>query len=172
MFKKIIVAAAACALFVIALHIAAKADPPAACGAHDDAWKHVYKPERLQIMKACVTVTGTVVDATAGKGRDGVRHEKDGDTHGWLKLDAGQEKFLNAGNLSHEEGNLVYEIPCEFTVHQSDAEAACADYRNSLKPPPVGAHVAMSGSWVVDDNHAHWMEIHPLWAWRPLGVTQ
>jgi hypothetical protein len=36
-------------------------------------------------------VTGTIVDATNGKQTDGVRHEKDGDTHGWLEVDSGFE---------------------------------------------------------------------------------
>jgi len=30
---------------------------------------------------------GTIVDATNGGKPDGVRHEADGDTHGWLKVD-------------------------------------------------------------------------------------
>lgn len=28
--------------------------------------------------------------------------------------------------------------------------------------PPVGTHVKLTGSWVMDDNHAHWNEIHPV----------
>src|SRR5689334_14624329 len=65
-------------------------------------WSHVYKPSRLIVKAKLVTVTGVIVDATRGKHRDGVRHEADGDCHGWLKLDPGQEKYLNAGNMSVE----------------------------------------------------------------------
>src|SRR5580693_4258836 len=50
-------------------------------------WSHVYHAPRLIVKQPCVTVTGTIVDATAGKKSDGVRHEADGDTHGWLKVD-------------------------------------------------------------------------------------
>ncbi len=60
---------------------------------------HVYHPNRLIVKQECIAVTGTIVDATASQSkheRDGVRHEKDGDTHGWLKLDPGQESLLNA----------------------------------------------------------------------------
>lgn len=47
-------------------------------------WNHVYNPERLIVKQQCIAVTGTIVDATNGRRRDGVRHEADGDTHGWL----------------------------------------------------------------------------------------
>ena len=107
-------------------------------------------------------MTGTIVDATHGKRKDGVRKEADGDCHGWLKLDSGQEQFLNAGNKSDEENNLVFEIVCMFPVKQADAVAACKDYVNPIKLPKVGSHVKMTGSWVMDDNHAKWQEIHPV----------
>ena len=125
-------------------------------------WNHVYKPSRLTVHKACVTVTGVIVDATAGKRKDGVRKEEDGDCHGWLKLDPGQEKYLNAGNKSNENGNLVFEIVCMFPVKQADAVAACEAYKNTVTLLPVGSHVRMTGSWVMDDNHAHWFELHPV----------
>jgi len=54
-----------------------------------------------------------MVDATKGSERDGVRHEADGDTHGWLKLDSQFQNLLNAGNISDEGGNLVFEIVCK-----------------------------------------------------------
>jgi len=133
-----------------------------ACGAQDSPTKHVYKPERLEVHAANVTVSGIIVDATSGKRKSGVRKEADGDCHGWLKLDPGQEKYLNAGNMSNEEGNLVFEIVCMFTVTQPDAKSACKGYTNQIKLPPVGSHVKMTGTWVKDDNHAHWNELHPV----------
>jgi hypothetical protein len=125
-------------------------------------WKHTYKPERLTVKAACVSVTGTIMDATHGKRKDGVRREADGDTHGWLKLDAGQDKYLNAGNKSDEGGNLVFEIVCKFAVSQADAKSACKGYKSTVNIPPVGTHVRITGSWVQDDNHAHWLEIQPV----------
>lgn len=131
-------------------------------GCDDRLWSHVYNKERLIVHDQCVTLTGVIVDATHGKRKDGVRKEADGDCHGWLKLDPGQEKYLNAGNMSDEEGNLVYEVVCLYKVTQKDAVSACKGYKNTVKLAPVGSHVKMSGSWVTDDNHAHWMEIHPV----------
>src|SRR5205807_9114160 len=48
----------------------------------DTLWDHVYHPQRLIVKQQCISVTGTIVDATNGKKPDGVRHEADGDTHG------------------------------------------------------------------------------------------
>lgn len=66
------------------------AEPITASGAQCDAnlWSHVYYPQRLIVNKQCAEVTGTIVDATNGRERDGVRHEQDGDTHGWLNVDS------------------------------------------------------------------------------------
>jgi hypothetical protein len=129
---------------------------------NDSLWHHVYNSTRLNVHQMCVSVTGTIVDATNGKHKDGVRQEADGDCHGWLKLDPGQEKYLNAGNMSNEGGNLVFEVVCMFPVKQEDAKSACSGYTNTVKLAPVGSHVRISGSWVQDDNHAKWEEIHPV----------
>jgi uncharacterized protein YraI len=125
-------------------------------------WTHVYHPTRLIIKKSCLAVTGTIVDATAGKKSDGVRHEPDGDTHGWLKLDAGYADLLNAGNKSDEGGNLVFEIVCRFPVTQPDAKKACKGYTDTIHLPPVGSHVRIVGTYVQDTFHAKWNEIHPV----------
>src|SRR5579863_3572516 len=77
----------------------------AAGGCDSTLWNHVYHPTRLIIRTACVTVTGTIVDATSGNEQDGVRHEADGDTHGWLRVDPQFSGMLNAGNQSAEGGN-------------------------------------------------------------------
>lgn len=122
----------------------------------------MYNPQRLTVHKACLTVTGVIVDATHGKRKSGVRKEADGDCHGWLKLDPGQEKLLNAGNKSDEDGNLVFEIVYLYPVTQADAKAACKGYINKVKLPAIGTHVTMTGSWVQDSNHAHWNELHPV----------
>lgn len=124
---------------------------------------HVYKPTRLTVYSKCITVTGTIVDATAGKRTDGVRKEKDGDTHGWLRPDPAFKALLNSGNMTHEGGNLVYEVVCFWPSTQPDAVSACpASYANAVQLLPVGTHVAMTGQFVRDDNHAQWMELHPV----------
>jgi hypothetical protein len=114
------------------------------------------------VKQQCIAVTGTIVDATAGKKSDGVRHEADGDTHGWLKVDPEFENLLNAGNISDEGGNLVFEIVCRFPVSQPDAKAACTNYMDHVSLPPVGSHVQVVGTLVQETFHAKWMEIHPV----------
>jgi hypothetical protein len=126
---------------------------------------HVYHPNRLIVKQQCIAVTGTIVDATATQSRkrpDGVRHEGDGDTHGWLKLDPGFENLLNAGNMSDEGGNLVFEIICRYPVTQADAKASCLGYTDHVTLPPVNSHVRIVGRYVQDTFHRQWMEIHPV----------
>ena len=125
-------------------------------------WKHVYHPQRLKILDPCLTVRGTLVDATAGKHKDGMRHEADGDTHGWLRVDPLQANLLDAGNRSDEGGNLVFEVVCKFFVKQPDAKRACRGYKNHVVIPPVGTHACITGSLVQDQEHARWIEIHPV----------
>ena len=125
-------------------------------------WNHVYHSYRLIVKQQCMSVTGTIVDATGGKQPDGVRHEKDGDTHGWLKVDPEFQNLLNAGNKSDEGGNLVFEVVCRFPVTQKDAQAACQGYKDKVTLPPVGSHVRILGTYVQDSFHAQWMEIHPV----------
>ncbi len=134
-------------------------------GCGDGLWKHVYNPQRLLVKQDCITVTGVIVDATATQSKhqaDGVRHEGDGDTHGWLKVDPQFANLLNAGNASDEGGNLVFEIVCHFTVTQTDAKPACVGFKDHTTIPAVGTHVAISGTFVQDTNHSKWNEIHPV----------
>jgi hypothetical protein len=136
--------------------------PPPATGCDSNLEAHVYHPTRLIVKLQCIAVTGTFVDATAGQEPDGVRHEPDGDTHGWLKLDPEFQGLVNAGNISDEGGNLVFEIVCKYTVTQSDAKSACQGYTDHVALPPVGSHVRILGVYVQDTFHAQWMEIHPV----------
>lgn len=126
---------------------------------------HVYHPSRLIVKQDCIAITGTIVDATANqstKEPDGTRHEPDGDTHGWLKVDPGFEGLLNSGNLNDEAGNLVFEIICRFPVTQPDAKTACQGFTDHVSLPPVGSHVRIVGRYVQDTFHGQWNEIHPV----------
>jgi hypothetical protein len=126
---------------------------------------HVYHPNRLIVKQECIAVTGTMVDATATETRkqlDGTRHEPDGDTHGWLKVDSGFENLLNSGNINDEAGNLVFEIICKFPVTQPDAKAACQGFTDHVSLPPVGSHVRIVGRFVQDTFHGQWNEVHPV----------
>ena len=122
--------------------------------------KHIYNPQRLVVQQGCVTVTGTLVDATHGKRKQGCRVEKDGDYHCWLKLDPGQEQYINAKNKKNEGGNLVYEPICQHTVTQPDAISACKGFHQQITIPPIGSHVSITGMAILDTQHGH-KEIHP-----------
>jgi len=125
-------------------------------GCTGDPHDHVYNPDRLKLLVACVTADGTVDSITA---------EPDGDFHVRLHLDAGQtcggEPCLIQHNLSDQGGDLVLEPVCENPITQADAASACAGYANHLVVPPVGTHVAATGPFVLDVDH-NWNEIHPL----------
>jgi hypothetical protein len=139
----------------------------------DSLWDHVYNPQRLIVKQKCIAVTGTIVDASHGQHVDGVRHEADGDTHGWRDLDPQFKNLLNAGNRSDEGGNLVFEIVCKFRVTQADAKSACpATYHNPVEFPPVGSHVRIVGTYVQDTNHSKWMEIHPVTSIQLIAAPQ
>src|SRR5205085_10484482 len=138
---------------------------PSMVGCGDSLWQHVYHPSRLLVQQDCLTVTGVIVDATAGQAHhqpDGVRHEADGDTHGWLQVDSQFVDLINPGNRSDEGGNLVFEIVCHYTVTQSDAQPACAGFTDRATIPPIGTHVAITGTFVQERNHKKWNEIHPV----------
>jgi len=140
-------------------------NPPPSDGCDPGISAHVYHPNRLIVKQECISVTGTIVDATANQTKkepDGVRHEKDGDTHGWLKVDPEFENLLNDGNKTDEGGNLVFEIICKFPVTQPDAKSACQGYTDHVTLPPVGSHVRIIGRYVQDTFHQKWMEIHPV----------
>ncbi len=82
--------------------------------------------------------------------------------HGWLKLDPLQQNLLNDGNRGAEGGNLVFEVICKYRVTQKDAIEACRGFKSSVVLFPVGTHVCITGSYVQDQEHAKWMEIHPV----------
>ena len=124
------------------------------CG---DPLAHVYNPQRLHLLAACTRVTGTIA---------AVRSEPDGDLHVLLRLDPGQERYINAKNISDQQGDLVLEPVCIKSVTQADAVSACAGYVNPLSVPAVGTHTAVTGAWVLDADHG-WLEIHPVASFSP-----
>lgn len=136
--------------------------PPPAPDCDETLWTHVYHPNRLQITQRCLSVVGVIVDASKGRNKDGARHEADGDSHSWLKLDPGQETLLLRGNIEAQEGNLVVEVICRYKITQKDAVAVCKNYKNKVKLPPVGSHVRITGALVADlDHQPIHSEIHP-----------
>lgn len=95
-------------------------------------WDHVYHPERLQIIDRCKTVLGIIESNTA---------EADGDYHIKLKLDPQFSNLINSANVNGQFGDMVVE-----PIHISY----------------VGSHVNVTGSYVLDNQHGGWVEIHPV----------
>ncbi len=124
----------------------------------------VYHPDRLTVVTPCATVSGTVMS---------VRYEQDGDVHFDLALDPPYRGMLTAANAEYQHGWLVAEIvPADESgctpgspprpPHGSYDYGVCTGADES--PPPTGAHVSVTGPYVIDRDHGSWAEIHPAWS--------
>ena len=117
---------------------------------------HVYNPSRLQIVKPCITASGTV---------DRVLEEADGDVHLRTNLDPANSNLTNSGNEGYPNyGDLVVEIICVTTPSQTDAIPACQNYTNQIPVPSAGQHITITGPYVLDTDHYDWAEIHPVYS--------
>ncbi len=125
------------------------------CSDPDNISSHVYKPSRLQQVKACITASGTV---------DNVLSEADGDYHVRLSLDSQYSNLTNSANVQYQYGTLVVEVICARTVTQQDAIAPCQGYTNRILIPNIGQHITVTGPYVLDTDHYYWAEIHPVYS--------
>ena len=133
----------------------ATARPVAACKPTDQD-RYIYRPSRLDLLRPCILVTGTVA---------AIRIEADGDLHILLALDPAYQSLLRPANQGEELGDLVVEPVCVRSVTQSDAIAIC---RSDPDPyagafPEVGEHIWMEGRYALDLEHGSWAELHPLY---------
>lgn len=130
-----------------------------------DPHAHVYSPDRLQLLAACIELTGTI---------DLEKAQPDGDYHVRLHLDLGQvcsgQPCIDQDNVSQQGGDLILEPVCENPITQADAVTACAGYHNPLALPLVGSHVEVMGPFVLDTDHG-WNEIHPLESITVVGAS-
>ncbi|HEX9503965.1 MAG TPA: hypothetical protein VF974_06670 [Patescibacteria group bacterium] len=115
-------------------------------------WSHVYHPQRLQVKQACTTVSGTIA---------AIKIEKDGDYHIRLTLDPQYKNLLTPAN-KNQNGDMVLEPICVNPVTQADAISSCKGFKSNVKIPKVGQHVIVTGSYVLDNQHGGWAEIHPV----------
>jgi hypothetical protein len=116
-------------------------------------WNHVYNPTRLQVVDNCKSVTGII---------ESKRVEKDGDFHIRVKLDPPFSNMINSANIRNQFGDLVVEPICVNKVTQADAISACQNFHQNISIPPIGSHVKITGSYVLDKEHGSWAEIHPV----------
>ena len=116
-------------------------------------WNHVYNPQRLQVVDSCKSVLGVI---------ESKRVEKDGDYHIRAKLDPPFSNLINSANMKNQFGDLVVEPICVNRVTQADAISACQNFHQNISIPPIGSHVNITGSYVLDKEHGNWAEIHPV----------
>jgi hypothetical protein len=116
-------------------------------------WNHVYHPSRLQVVTPCKSVLGVI---------ESKRVEKDGDYHIRVKLDPLFSNLINSANIKNQFGYLVVEPICVNKVTQADAISACQNFHQNISIPPIGSHVNITGSYVLDKEHGNWAEIHPV----------
>ncbi len=128
--------------------------PPKGNSCMSDSLSHVYNPNRLRLINACQTVSGTV---------EKVIQEGDGDAHIRLQVDHGYESLLNQANFDYQYGTLVLEIVCVYPTTLADAVSACSGYTNPISIPSVGEHTSVVGQHVTDLTH-EWNEIHPVYS--------
>jgi hypothetical protein len=122
-------------------------------GCDQTLWNHVYKPQRLQLVDSCKTVSGVI---------ESKRVEADGDLKMRLKLDPQFSSLLNKANIKGQQGDMVVEAICINPVTQPDAISACRNFHPNIGIPPVGVHVKVTGSYVLDKEYDGWAEIHPV----------
>ncbi len=108
----------------------------------------VWTPSRLRVLSTCVTVSG-VIEALMPTSGPTV----DGDFSMDIKVDPGYEWTLSLGSYVLNDGNLHVEVV------PSDQAAVLGNV--TLVP---GAHIQVTGVWVLDTDHGWFSEIHPAWS--------
>jgi hypothetical protein len=163
LLRKIVLAVAFAAVVVLVAagvtgyyvsHNGSPAANHSSCSDPDAISSHVYNPYRLQIIKSCITASGTV---------ENVFQEADGDYHLRLALDSQYSNLTNSANDQYQYGDLVVEIICALPIRQSDAVSACQNYTNNITIPSFSGYVTVTGPYVLDTNHSDWAEIHPVY---------
>lgn len=135
---------------ILTMFLTAKAQTPYC---DSTLWTHVYHSYRLIVHTECMTVTGTV---------DEIYSEADGDYHMRLVVDTQYRYMLNSANMTSEYGDLVCEPICQASpITQSDAVQPCSGLHGSVFLPNAGEYVAVTGSYVTDNDHG-WNELHPV----------
>ena len=119
---------------------------------------YVWRPARLQVISACLRVTGTLMEISEA--------EADGDILMELLLDAPYVSLLTAGN-DRDNGHLVLEAVCQYTPPLIEALRICASdpdpYRGPF--PQIGDHIWVEGRYSLDLWHGSQAELHPLYRW-------
>ncbi len=129
--------------------------PLSDCSDPDSINSHVYNPYRLNTIRSCLTVSGTV--------DGGPYAAADGDYHVNLRVDNQYQNLINNANNQYQSGDLVVEIICAHLVSGVQPVSACQNYNNTIPLPSLHQHIIVSGPYVLDNDHYGWAEIHPVY---------
>lgn len=121
-----------------------------------DQDRYVYDPTRLDVLHACVHVSGVVDTVESGVDGDLVLH---------VRLDAAYRGLLRPANDTEEHGDLVVEAVCVNQPVQPNAVLLCdADPDPYAGPlPQPGQRLWLEGRYVLDGHHEGHAELHPLY---------
>jgi hypothetical protein len=116
-------------------------------------WSHIFNPKRLTVIDVCKTVVGTIVN---------IDPREDGDIYIVVKLDPQFTSILTPANYAQRNGYLVVESICQTTPKTPAVVPYCQNFHRNVNIPPVGTHVTITGSYVLDEENGRWAEIHPV----------
>jgi hypothetical protein len=117
----------------------------------DTLWSPVYIKDRLRVLAACETATGSV---------DAIERARDGDLVLYVKPDLPYQRLLRPGN-DKVGGRLVVEVPCQGSIVQREAEGTCDKFQGKqIRVPEIGTRIIAAAHWVEDRNHYLWGELH------------
>jgi hypothetical protein len=116
-------------------------------------WRHIFQERRLTIIDSCKTVSGTIVSHDP---------REDGDILVRVKLDLQFTNLLTPSNYAQGNGYLVVEAICQTTPRVPPVIPFCKNFHQNINIPPVDTYVTITGSYVLDEEHQRWAEIHPV----------
>ncbi|MER5175526.1 MAG: hypothetical protein ABJB76_03460 [Candidatus Nitrosocosmicus sp.] len=117
-------------------------------------WDHVYLAKiRLSIQELCISISGTIMNRTP---------QLDGDIHLLIKLDPKFTNMLTPANFEHLRGLLVVEPVCQSNPINPLSIESCQGFHHNIDIPADGTHVIITGSYVLENRHGGWAEIHPV----------
>jgi hypothetical protein len=136
------------------LAVPAVADPALGCR-DGDPLENVRDPERLRVIRRCVTATGEVRFCPA---REGWRHP-----HQPRPGPKGRYQ-LNDENRAKHGGTLVVDImPADQPGCRTGERVRYGRCTGAhVRTLRSGERIRVTGPWVLDRGHG-WNEIHPAW---------
>jgi len=123
----------------------------------DLLWNHVIGKERKKVVARCITVSGIIIQ---------VRPQRSLSYSVGLNPDPKFVNLITPANLKYRGGHLVLRVYRPNSVIQSETSSyfcsMCGKSHQNIIIPPLGTHVSVTGSYVLDPGHGWWAEINPV----------